>query len=631
MKRKARSDGDLLTEVFNRLADSPIRCYDAETSGLDWKRNHVVGHVVTFGPAPQDSYYLPVRHKAGGNLFGNAGPQDAEGWDGDLTKLPGWESDLIRELDQPGTTMFGHNLGFDLKFMWRLGGRLNAKYQDTSINAPLIDEFQAKYSLAYCATIAKVEAKKVDEIKKHIQTLFPEATDKDYMGHFWRLAGNDPKAVEYAAGDGTTTWQLRDWQNVQITDQELGRVWDVECRLIPVLARMTIKGVKIDEERLDWVIKDLNARIDRLLSEFPAEFNPKSPTDVEKWCRDNGQTDWPLTQKTKKPSFPESWLSTHEPGQKIVAIRRWRTLLNSFMTPMLERHMFNGRVHSEFHQLRSDEYGTVTGRLSSSEPNLQQASKRNVEIGRIHRSIFIPDEGMLWGSDDYSQCEPRLLAYYSGCKALMDGYNSTPEVDAHTAATAKMYHKQWEVADAKEQKALRERGKRVNQTLITGGGPGVIVERYGVDRSEAQQLFEDYFKAMPEVKQLQWDAAYWYKRRGYVKSLLGRRARLDNPSYSYRAVNRLLQCGNADIIKLKMVEIDDYLASVGRPIDMLINIHDAIESQFRPEDRKHRDEMLRIMQDFGPNCMIHIPSLPIRVEPGEGKNWAEATFGEEKK
>src|SRR5258706_243173 len=300
------------------------------------------------------------------------------------------------------------------------------RIEDTMINQPLLDEHQPYYNLEYCCTMAKVAAKKKERIDDHLMAMFSNITDrKQAIGHYWRLAGDDPVGVEYAAGDGTSTWQLRDWQMPQITAQDLSLVHDIESRLIPVLTRMMVRGIKIDEERLEWLKKEIQTNIEALLDVFPNDFNPKSNPQVEKWMSDHGHRDWPTTP-TGKASMVESWLENYPAGQQVVGIRKLRTLQSTFIEPMTEKHLFHGFVHTTYNQLRSDEYGTVTGRLSCNDPNLQAAPKHDEIIGRLYRSIFIPEEEMLWGSVDYSQCEPRLLAYYSRCRALLEGYLATP-------------------------------------------------------------------------------------------------------------------------------------------------------------------------------------------------------------
>lgn len=606
-------------EAIRRLSVANEVCVDVETSGLDWRHNHIVGYVLTFGPAPQDSYYLSVRHVTG-NIPGCEAPQTKDGWMGDLHPI---ERELKLRFERPALTMFGHNFAFDLKFMMRTClGNLTAKYEDTIINAPLLNEWMSSFSLDNCAREAKVAAKKVT-IYEHLQSKFPEAVGKSAMGHFWRLAGDDPVAVEYAEGDGTTTWQLRDWQHERLRVQELERVHAVECKVLPILVRMSCRGIKIDVERLQEVRQIVRTKRDEALNSLPSGFNSRAPTQVRALMEQHGHTDWPLTPKGA-PSFPEQWLVTNPVGGRIVAVRKFDNLENSFLGPMVDTHLWNGRCHPEYNQLRGDEYGTVTGRLSSSNPNLQQVNKRNFELSMLHRSIFTSDEGMTWCTSDYKQCEPVLLAYYSRSKVLVNGYRAVPPLDAHTAVTRATNADYDTLTDA-EKKARRETGKRVNQTLITGGGKKVLVSKYGVDPARVDQIWADYFEAMPEIKSLQQRAARTMENRGYVVSLLGRRARLNDSSKSYVAVNRLLQCGNADILKQKLIEVDSFYQSEGGRVHVLNNVHDSLDYQFHEDDRKIVEEGLNIMSRFGPDDAIHL-DIPLGVDVGYGKNWAEATW-----
>lgn len=623
-------------EVLNRLKHQRLRCYDAETSGLDWKRNHIVGHVLSFGPAPQDSYYLPVRHAGGGNWTGEKGPQDPHGWDGELA--PG-EAELLAAIDEPVTTMFGHNMAFDLKFLYATGAfRWQPRVEDTVINAPLLNEYAPSFKLEACAAAAGVQAKKSKQIEEYICSKFPEvaAKPRTAMGHYWRLSGDDVMVVEYAEGDGTTTWQLRDWQMKEIASQGLELVHDVESRLIPILARMTVRGIRIDEEYLDELRCTVDLDIERLLGEFPSGFGVWDKAAIEAYMTDHGITDWPLTAgrvdkhgvRHQQPSFTADWFDKSEPGKKIVKIRKLTHLRDTFIVPLMETHDFNGRVHAEFNQLRGDEYGTITGRLSSSHPNMQQVPKHDKELAKIFRRVFIPDEGKRWASVDYSQIEPRLLAFYTRCKLLRDGYNANPPLDAHTSASMGM-RPDWEQMTPAERKAYRDSfGKRINQTLITGGGKGVLVSKYKVDPAEVDAAWNAYFRAMPEIRPFQKRAAHTLVTRGYVMSLLRRRARYRDKDYV--ALNRLLQCGNADILKLKLVEMQEYIDANdrGANIDILNNCHDAFDFQFDNDGRAAYDDCLRIMKDFSSEGAVIKLDVPVEVDAGEGANWAEATFGE---
>lgn len=632
------SPAETLEIMLRRIAAQRELCVDVETSGLDFNRDHIVGYVVTFGPNPADSYYLPVRHLGYANLGGLPGPSTARGWKrGDMHE---GERALIKALDDPRLFLFGHNFGFDLRFMARCGFTFGPQCEDTIVNAAMIDEYMPSFKLEHCAYVARVEAKKSAMIEAYIIEKFKlDAKDaKRPMAHFWRLAGDDRMAHEYAAGDGTTTWQLRDWQHVEIARETTGpngvtipslkKVHGVECRLVRVLARMSATGVKIDVPRLEGLRAQIKGKLADLTAAFPSGFNARGPSDVRKFLESQGATSWPMTAPTPRfpkgqPSFPEEWLVKTEAGRAVVKLRHYLTLSSMFVEPLLTEHICDGRVHTTFNQLRGDEYGTTTGRLSSSKPNMQAIPKRDKEIGKLFRAVFIPDEGKIWFSSDYSQLEPRLLAYYTNSKSLMRGYNSTPPADLHTTVTlnAKLF--------TPEGKPDRDMGKRCNMLIINGGGAGAMVRKFNMELQQAYKTLDMYFEGNPEIRDFQKRAQRRYGQRGFLLTLLERKIRLRQRKHDYMAVNRILQGGNADVIKLKMVEVDDYLESEGRPLDMLLTIHDAIDGQLDPAKKHHVTEIIRIMQDFGPNSMIPIKGLPILVNYDYGDNWGDATWDED--
>jgi DNA polymerase-1 len=369
----------VIEEVSRRLALATTVVIDVETDGLDWRHNHIVGWVFTFGPRSDETFYLPVRHETGPNL--------------DAAKV---NAMIASHQHSTPRHWVGHNLSFDLGFISKEGITLNGTFEDTMVNECLLNEFEISYSLAACADRCAVQSKKIEEILRHIADKFGGEVHKNRMGEFWRLDAADPMALEYATGDGTTTWQLWEVQQNRLDIQDLRRVWSVECALIPVLNRMSQRGIRVDVERLHRI----KERVERDLVDYKGligqEINPRSSKQMVEFFTAHGHTDWPTTPKGN-PSFPEEWLLTNEVGRKFVKVRQYSNLLNSFINPMLERHLYRGRVHSQFNQLKSDDYGTVTGRLSSSNPNLQQVPKRNLELGVMFRSIFIPDDGMVWG------------------------------------------------------------------------------------------------------------------------------------------------------------------------------------------------------------------------------------------
>lgn len=580
----------LIDDVSTRISKADIVVVDVETNGLDWKKNRIVGYVFTFGPLASDTFYLPVRHASG----------------------PNYDADRVREmiLSHQGKPRhwIGHNLAFDLAFLHAEGIELNGSFEDTMINAALLDEFRRSFSLESCADEAGVQSKKATEIKAHIEEFFQESFGRNYMGEYWRLPANDPVAVEYAVGDGTTTWQLWVEQTKHIEEQDLNKVHEIECKVIPVLNRMTMRGIKIDVNRVHRLREVMGETLAKAQETLGEEINVNSPLQIFKLHEKHGESGWPLTP-TGKPSFPEEYLRTTEIGRKVITVRKAKRMLEAFIDPMIDRHLYKGRVHASFNQLRGDEFGTVTGRLSSSNPNLQQVPKRDEDVGVLFRSIFLPDEGMIWGSADYSQCEPRLLAHYSGCKVLVDGYTKQPSVDAHTAV-------------ALAANIDRQSGKRLNQALLTGAGAKKAASMLGKPMDEAMAIVNQYFKSMPEIKVLQAEAANVLKVRGFVRSILGRRSRLQAPGFEYKAVNRLLQCSNADMIKVSMVRIDEMCRSVGG-IDMLNNVHDSLDIQYTPDRERAYRDALEIMCDF-PEIRV-----PIEIEEDSGPDWGWASYGED--
>jgi DNA polymerase I-like protein with 3'-5' exonuclease and polymerase domains len=584
-----------IPNIINRIKESKIMVFDSETTGLNFKTNTICGYGLAFSPNPNDAYYIPVRH-ASGNLENTS-----------------FEHKLIEALDTQGLHIIMHNAHFDLRFLYEAGSKLSAKYIDTMINAALLNEFSPKFSLEYLAIQADLTPKKSDMIKQHIRSMFPDVT-KNEMGHYWRLPGDDAMAVEYACGDNTTTFELYRWQQPRLREEELLTVFDIECRLLPVLARMSAKGIRIDEEYLHKLKNYVEVKIYELEEkEFPKGFNPRAPSEMRALFEKNGITNWPLSP-TGQPSFNTMFLEKSELGQKVISLRKLLTLNSMFIEPLIKDHIINGRVHTTFNQLRGEGFGVITGRISTQNPGMGQVPKRDKLCGPLYRGCFLPDKNKVWGDSDWSQAEPRLLAYYSRSKVLLSDYRTNPKADAHQA-----------VADAAG--IDRHWGKHSNMTIINSGGRNVLVNKYHVPEDKVDELLRKYFEVMPEVKRLQINAANKFRARGFVRTLLGRKARLANPSKSYTAVNRLLQGGNADLVKVKMVEIDEYLGSIGRPVDLLNTVHDSLSFQFDKENLDIYEDCLDIMNDFNNGGPITL-DVPFYSDSDIGNNWAEATYGE---
>lgn len=589
---------ETLAVVDQRLQRCKAVAVDTETDGLDWRKNKVVGFVFNFGPTPQDAFYLPIRHGGGSNM--------------DPKKV----LKLVRDgMKRPQSRKIFFNAHFDLRMMHPDKIEVNGPIEDAQINAYLIDERQRSFSLDACCEFARVRPKKGEELYKHLAAKFGGEPNRDQMGNYWKLAGDDPIGLDYALGDGISTWELWEKQQPILDGEDLRRVWDIECRLIPVLVRMMLLGIRVDEDRLHDVKLLVETALTKSRKMLPKNFNAAAPSQLKKLFTDAGVTDWPTTEKGNA-SFTESWLQHSEIGQAVVAVRKLQHLIDSFFTPLIERHLWHGRVHCSYNQTRGEEFGTISGRLSCNDPNMQQIHKRNKVLGSLFRSIFIPDSGKRWRSADYKQIEPRLLAHYGMVRVLLEGYRADPPVDAHQAV-------------ATAARIDRESGKRLNQAMLTGAGRAKVAMMLDMVMNEAGPIIDSYHRNMPEIKIFQRQAADIWIQRGYLRSILGRRARLDDPRFAYKGVSRILQMSNADILKKSMVEIDDYLQANNTGIDMLINIHDDEGFQYVPgTDDAAMSDCMDIMRDYGPGKSITL-ELPMEVDVGEGNNWAEATYGAE--
>ena len=437
------------------------------------------------------------------------------------------------------------------------------------------------------------------------------------MSNFWQTAGNDPKVVDYAIGDGVTTWELYHAELKEIDKQELGTIRDLEDQLIWTLFRMERRGIKVDMVYLEDLLGHIEREVNNMrLHDFPLDFNERSGVQVKTLMTEAGRLDWPTTDKGN-PSFVEKWLKTFPEGQKLVKLRKWTNLANSFARPLIETHAYGGRVHATINQLKTDYAGTAA-RLSCSNPNMQQVPKRDKDLARLFRKAFIPDDGFLFFEDDYSQCEPRLFAHYSGEPALIEGYNQTPFRDMHQVVA--------DLLDVERDPTA----KRMNMGIMTGMKAPTFAVHMDWAIELATEKHNAWFDAFPKIRDFQNNATRALRSREYVKTLLGRRGHLDNPRFAYKSVSKIIQGTNADILKKKMLEIDLFLESEDDTAHLFMTVHDAFEGQIPkgPEGKIIHDTLIKIMEDVqSPPFNLRVPFV---VDAGSGDNWAEASFGPEK-
>jgi len=622
-----RPIGDQATEALRAVAESPVIAFDVETSGVDWRRNAVVGYVITIDQA--NNWYIPIRHGGGGNLAD--GEPLREAVVGRPMPVHDWELSLQRafeERNRRGFLTVGHNIKFDAHMAANHGVMLGRNLNCTQITEALLDEYAGSYALSACCSRHGVTEKKGDELYAHMGKMFGVEDEKkmrNVMQHFWRLSGDDQLAVEYAMGDGVSTLDLWRSQLSRVNHEEydgrsLKGIFNLENELIWTVFRLERVGIKVDECRLDWALREVKRIVEEASKEFPKDFNVRSTAQVKKWLEDKGVTEFPRTEPTTR--FPEGqvsirqkWLENHPVGKPIVAVRNALDLESKFLAPLKERHVFMGRVHATLNQLRQDDYGTVTGRFSCNEPNLQQISKRNKTLGKILRSVFVPDEDMLIYEADYSQAEPRTFAHYTQSPKIMEGYLQTPFVDMHSVVAKELGVDRGTV------------GKRLNMGMLTGLGPKSLAGHMDWPEDKARSTWDWYMTTFfPELRKFHRDATKAYEQRGYVWTMLGRKCRLKDRNLAYQAVSRIIQGTGADIIKYKLLEADKACESIGDEVQILMTIHDSFVFQ-APEGREEFvDEMVKQMSS------VQVPPFNMRVpflmDVGKGHDWSEASYGD---
>lgn len=575
--------------------------FDCETTGVHWPVDEVAGFVVCWGPDRGQSLYAPIRHEGGGNL-----PKEA---------VIKWLGDLAA---RPDLRWIGHSLKFDLHMGENDGIRPTGPVECTQVNAALIDENASHYNLDDVAKRNGLPAKVGDPLYRRLaEKCGGDADRKTQIGRISKLRGDDPVVIDYATGDGTTTWLLQETQQPEIERQGLRPIWEIECKVVRVLQKMERRGVRVDLEALAWLQTWLSAQLFAASKRLPAGFNVRSGPQIEKLFTDAGiknfkRTPASPTHPAGQPSFVESWLEQYPIGRDILAVRRLSNLENSFINPILKEHIVGGLIHTNYNQLKQDEYGVVTGRLSSNGPNMQQVPKRNKILAPLFRMIFkAPTKGHGWDANDYSQQEPRIFTSYIGNAMLIDGYNRVPPMDMH-AMVAEML------------KVERDpTAKRMNMGIISGMGVDKLARSVGTP--DARDQYFQWHAKIPEAKQVSKSAENLAKQRGWVRTKLFRRRRFPDWRYAYKAFNSVIQGTAADMTKLKMVEIDEYFESVKSGCHLMLQVHDELNWAVAPGQEHHSDRAREIMQSFGPGEKIEFP-IPMPVDHHSGSDWGRASF-----
>ena len=519
-----------------------------------------------------------------------------------------------------------HNAFYDVGWLKAMGVDIKGKIIDTLIAAPLVDENRFRFDLN---TLCKDYLKE----SKSEARLYEAAKmwGLDPKGELWKLPASH--VGEYAEQDAAIT--LRLWHHLrnEINHQNLVNIFELETDLFPVLFDMKQKGVRVDLDKAEKIKTELEAKENDILRSIKKLVG----FDVEVWAAASvakafDSLSLPYdTTPTGKPNFDKNFLATHDsPLAKMVTEARKIYMARSTFVDKIISHSHRGRIHAEIHQMRSDQGGTVTGRFSYSNPNLQQIPARDKILGPLIRSLFIPEKNHEWGIFDYSQQEPRLVVHYASMKSyvgadkFVDQYREDETTDFHNMVS--------KIADIP-----RKQAKTINLGLFYGMGTGKLMSELGVDQETAMDILAGYHERVPFVKKLMLDTQRVASDKGFLTTLEGRRCRFEEwesatewgqkslpldaarreygehqikRAWTFKALNRLIQGSAADQTKKAMLELhkQGYLAH--------IQVHDELD--FSVASDKDKSKIKEIMEQA---VKLQVPS---KVDVECGSNWGEA-------
>jgi DNA polymerase I-like protein with 3'-5' exonuclease and polymerase domains len=573
-------------------------------SGNVTSRGHIAGVAVA---VEGWSGYFPIHHEQGGNM--------------DKNLVLKWLQDV---LNQEKTTFIFHNAMYDVCWLRSAGLTIKGPIVDTMIAASLIDENRMSYQLNSLAKhyvgLGKDEKVLVEAAKEY---------GLDAKADMWRLP---PMFVgQYAERDAESTLKLWQRLKIELYNQELTDVFKLETDLFPCLVDMRFKGVRVDLEKAQNIKLNLIKREEALIKKIKdltgVEVEIMAARSIAK-AFDKLKLPYDRTAKSNEPSFTKNFLQNH-PHELPKAIAEARELNKAHSTfiDSITKHEVNGRIHADINQIRSDAGGTVTGRFSMSNPNLQQIPARHPELGPMIRSIFIPEEKHVWGSFDYSQQEPRILVHYAKLQNL-EGVDEI--VDAYKSGDADFHQVVADMAGIE-----RKQAKTINLGLMYGMGKNKLMAELGLMKESAEKLIRQYHSKAPFVKKLMDNVSRKANDRGKIRTLLGRachfdlwqpvqfgvfkplpleeaRKEYDEPlkrAFTYKALNKLIQGSAADMTKRSMV------ALYKNGIIPHIQIHDEVDISI--ESPKKAEQIIEIMESA---VELQVPN---KVDYESGANWGE--------
>ena len=564
-----------------------------------------IGDVVGISLATHDwCAYYPIAHEGGGNM--------------DRKMVLKWLQD---QMNTDSIKIF-HNAMYDVCWLRKLGINIKGQIVDTMIAASLVDENRFRYDLNGIS-----------------RDYLGKGKDETALYEAAKSWGVDPKAEmyklpamyvgAYAERDAQLTLEL--WQELkkEILHQDIEDIFNMETKLFPVLVDMRFLGVRVNQERAAIEKKRMVEEENKLLGGVYAETRE----EVQIWAArsiakvfDKLGLPYERTVKTQAPSFTKNFLANH-PHKIVQAIAKAREINKAHTTfiDTILKYSHKGRIHAEINQLRGDSGGTVTGRFSMNNPNLQQIPARNKDLGPRIRSLFIPEANCKWGCFDYNQQEPRLVVHY----AALQGFFSVEDVvDAYKNENADFHQIVSDMANIP-----RSQAKTINLGLFYGMGKNKLQAELGINKLQAEELFKQYHSKVPFVKQLMDAVMSRAQQRGKVRTLLGRLCRfhlwepnqfgIHKPlphdaalsehgpgirrAYTYKALNRLIQGSAADMTKKAMIDLH------AEGIIPHLQVHDELDISIL--NKKEADKVKEIMES---TVTLEVPN---KVDYEEGDNW----------
>ena len=585
---------DDMRKISQKFSAEKFLVLDTETTSTVAIDAELVG--LSFSVAEHEAFYVPI-------------PANRE----EALKI----LNIFKPLyEDPKILKIGQNLKYDLEVLRNYNIRLQGPMWDTMIAHYLIQP-ELRHNMDYMAEVyLNYQTVHIDEL------IGPKGKKQRSMRDL-----SPQEVYEYACEDADITLQLKNKLEPELKKRECERLfYDIEMPLMPVLAEMEMTGVCLDTDALKETSKDLTARmndIEARIYELAGEhFNISSPKQVG----DILFAKLKIVEKPKKTKTGQFITSEdvlmqlqgrHEIVEKILAYRGLKKLLSTYVDNL--PNLINprtGHIHTSFNQCI-----TATGRLSSSDPNLQNIPVRG-EDGKEIRKAFVPEPGCLFFSADYSQIELRVMAHLSGDEHMIEVFREGKDLHAATAAT--IYKKPFSDVTRDE----RTKSKRANFGIIYGITVFGLAERLGISRDEAKQLIDGFFDTFPQVHDYMERAKQEARQQGYVPTLFGRRRYLPDINsqnatvrgFAERnAINAPIQGTAADIIKVAMIRIFQRFQRENIRSKMILQVHDELNFSVYPEEKEQVERI--VLEEMQGALQMQVPLV---ADSGFGQNWLEA-------